>query len=195
MIFRSRRVLLSLACLTAALTSSLSYSVVSPDVYPDPLYYGHFRYSASRFLPTLPDGWKRLTAQGLAESNLDTNAVSPAGAVGVMQFMPRTWDDCLNALGLHHLTPRTYAKANIICGGWYMGVQMRIWRGRDRTPLEQWPLALAGYNGGALHVLRAQKSSDCLNGKEWKDLERCHPFKETRDYVARIQRIYDRMKI
>ena len=35
--------------------------------------------------------WLALKAQGIAESNLAPDAVSPAGAAGLMQFMLPTW--------------------------------------------------------------------------------------------------------
>jgi membrane-bound lytic murein transglycosylase MltF len=165
---------------------------LSPNCSADsPKYYEHFRYAGSRFLPHLDQSWKRLTAQGLAESNLDENAVSPAGAMGVMQFMPASWEWCLESLNLHPLTPPTYAKASIICGGWLMSVRMRAWSGRNRTPEEQWLLALSDYNGGQKFTYRAQR--DCGNARDWIDIEPCHPFKETRVYVFRVKRIFEAM--
>ena len=152
-------------------------------------YYAHFRYAGARFLPYLDRSWLRLTAQGIAESNLDANARSPAGAIGVMQFMPATWAECTQALNLSKYTPPTYAKANIICGGWYMNRRMRVWSGRDRDPIDQWPLALSDYNGGGKITLRAQRN--CNDALLWKDTEPCHPYRETRTYVFRVQRIFD----
>jgi soluble lytic murein transglycosylase-like protein len=48
-----------------------------------------YRAAATTFCPALP--WTLLAAQGRVESGYRPRAVSPAGALGIAQFMPGTW--------------------------------------------------------------------------------------------------------
>jgi membrane-bound lytic murein transglycosylase F len=144
---------------------------------------GLFRYSHARFLAWHDPDWLYLRAQGIAESNLDPNAVSPVGAAGVMQFMPGTWGDCERALNIR--ASRFSPKASIICGGWYMDRMLRAFTS-PRSTIERWRWAWSAYNWGLGSVLRAQKR---IGGRtEYRDLESELPA-ETRGYVARIERI------
>jgi len=60
--------------------------------------------------------WLALKAQACQESSLDPLKVSPAGAVGLMQFMPLTWGDWIPWEGAE----RTDPKASIFAGARYM---------------------------------------------------------------------------
>lgn len=72
-----------------------------------------------------------------AESNYDVDAVSHAGAMGVMQLMPRTAD------ALHVVCPFD-PRENILAGTRYL---RRLY---DR--FGSWPRAVAGYNAGPARV-------------------------------------------
>lgn len=98
------------------------------------------------------------------ESGFNHNAVSSAGAQGLMQIMPQTQQD----LGL--ATPFD-ARDNIEAGIRYL--KMLI----DRFP--DLSLALAAYNAGPGAVER------------YKGIP---PFPETRNYVRRVMANYDRRK-
>ena len=155
-------------------------------------YDTHFRYATARFLPQLH--WRQLWAQGVQESNLDPNAVSKAGATGLMQFMPAAWSQCLRALKLDRHTVRRSPKASIICGGFYMRYQYGQWW-RDRTVNQRWRLALAGYNAGLGSILRAQ--ARCSDALRWYRIEPClihitgrDNAAETRLYVRRVEQIW-----
>jgi membrane-bound lytic murein transglycosylase MltF len=141
----------------------------SPLLASFPSHYDDwFQYSAERFTPR---PWQALKAQGWQESRLNPEAVSPAGARGVMQFTGRAWLECSEALGFD-VSPHN-PKASIICGGWYMQRMAHIWRGRERTDSERWPLALASYNAGAGSILKAQKR--CNNERDWQHIVPCLP--------------------
>lgn len=83
----------------------------------------------------IPETWIRAIMR--VESRGDVRAVSPKGAMGLMQIMPPTWDELRTRHGLGHdpFDPRD----NIIAGAAYLA-QMR-----DRYGM---PGALAAYNAG-----------------------------------------------
>lgn len=96
-----------------------------------------------------------LEAVARTESGLDPQAVSPAGAIGVMQLMPAT----AASLGVDPRDP----DQNIMGGARYLRAQLDRFDGRI-------DLALAAYNAGAGRVLQ-------YGGVP--------PFAETRTYVGR----------
>ena len=103
-----------------------------------------------------------------AESNYQKNAVSPKGAIGLMQVMPGT--------GARYGVQRaTLAKpdTNIVTGTRYLAELLDMFEGN----LE---LALAGYNAGENAVIRYGM--------------RIPPFAETKAYVARVKRIYAELR-
>ena len=161
--------------------------------FPDS-FDGYFRYSSERFLQR---DWRQLKAQGWQESRLNPDARSHAGAMGVMQFMPRTWTECTLALGLN-VSPYN-PKASIICGGWYMQRMGRMWDRRGRTDDQVWHLALASYNAGPGSILKAQKR--CYDVPMWPEISEClylitgfDNSTETIRYVVLIPQIYYRMQ-
>ena len=103
-----------------------------------------------------------------AESNYHKNAVSPKGAIGLMQVMPETGAR-YGVLRATLVKPET----NIGTGTRYLAELLELFEGN----LE---LALAGYNAGENAVLRYGM--------------RIPPFAETRAYVARVKRIYAELR-
>jgi soluble lytic murein transglycosylase-like protein len=99
-----------------------------------------------------------------AESDFDVDAVSHAGAEGLMQIMPETGKD----LGLDEPFD---AEANIEAGVKYLKIQMEEFK--DLT------LALAAYNAGPHKV------------KKYRGMP---PYAETRGYVAKVMKTYERLK-
>jgi soluble lytic murein transglycosylase-like protein len=81
-------------------------------------------------------------AEGVQESGLDPAIRSPAGACGVMQVMPPTWQEIQRALGWRNVSPFS-APHNIFGGTWYQSRMDRIWSGRGRSPFEAHQLGLA----------------------------------------------------
>lgn len=109
----------------------------------------------------IPAGW--IAAVLAAESNGDPTAVSSAGAMGLMQLMPATWDEqrVLHRLGSDPFQPRD----NILAGAAYL----RAMWDRYRTVTDM----LGAYNFGP------GRYDEYLAG------ERGLP-PETRDYVAAL---------
>lgn len=102
-----------------------------------------------------------------AESNYDPKAVSAKGAIGLMQVMPDTG----RRYGRRHAELHA-PDANIGVGVRYLAELLALFEG----DLE---LALAGYNAGEHAVIR--------HGRK------VPPFAETRAYVPRVLRHYERL--
>ena len=120
--------------------------------------------AAQRF--ELPASWIRAVLQ--AESGSDPRAVSPAGAMGLMQIMPVTWDELRvhHSLGADPFDPRD----NILAGAAYLR-QLHDRYGSIRA-------MLAAYNAGPA---RYEAS---LAGKPLPP--------ETRTYIAALAPIIDK---
>ncbi|HEY1691290.1 MAG TPA: transglycosylase SLT domain-containing protein [Polyangiaceae bacterium] len=111
------------------------------------------------------------------ESAFDPDAVSHAHAVGLMQLLPETARPVAEELSLPRddarLTSPPYA---IRVGARWLRKLLDEFHG-------QVPLAVAAYNGGADSVERWLSRAPGMQVDEF--VERI-PFKETRDYVARV---------
>lgn len=113
------------------------------------------------------------------ESTFNQNAMSPAGARGLMQIMPRTgrqiakelkekWRDNNNSL----FNPST----NIKFGSYYYKKLLNKSNGH-------YVLAVAGYNAGLSRVKRWLPVEKPVAADIWIEII---PFKETREYVAAV---------
>lgn len=126
-------------------------------------YAAHIDEAAQRF--ELPAGWIRAVLR--AESSGDPRAVSPAGAMGLMQIMPATWDELRihQGLGADPFDPRD----NILAGTAYLR-QLHDRYGSIRA-------MLAAYNAGPTRY-EASLAGERL------------PL-ETRNYIAALVQIID----
>lgn len=100
------------------------------------------------------------------ESNYASNAVSPKGAVGLMQLMP-------SLAKQYGVTDASDAAQNIRGGVQYLRYLLNAFDGNIE-------LALAAYNAGEQTVLKYGR--------------RVPPFPETVDYVRQVERIYRERK-
>lgn len=138
-------------------------------------------------LIAVPDGydhaWTMIHAITRQESQFAQNAVSHAGARGLMQLMPGTANEQAGKLGLSYSSSALMddPKFNIQLGGSYFQRMLSYFNG-------SYPLAIAAYNAGAGNVnkwLRA--NGDPRNGGiEWVDWIERIPLQETRNYVQRV---------
>lgn len=148
--------------------------------------YLDFQHIAFPLIP-VPQGyeskWTSIHAISRQESQFAQNAVSHAGARGLMQLMPGTANEQAGKLGLAYRASALIEEPhyNIQLGAGYFARMLDYYRG-------SWPLAVAAYNAGPGNVnkwLRA--NGDPRNGDidwiEW--LERI-PLSETRNYVQRV---------
>ena len=126
-------------------------------------------------------------AQFEVESSLNPQAISPAGAAGLGQIMPRTWLDLAGQVpGLTNIfDPVQNAKAAIF----YLNQQWWLWTA-PRPITDRMSLALASYNAGAGNILAAQRRADGAN--DWRSIQKHlgevtgEHATETRNYVRRI---------
>ena len=112
------------------------------------------------------------------ESSFDASAVSPVGALGLMQLMPATASEMMPDQARADLVK---ADVNIKTGTKYLGKLLARFNGNIA-------LAVAAYNAGPGAVNRWLKAAG--PGAGLLDFIEAIPFKETREYVAAIIRNY-----
>ncbi|WP_255530146.1 lytic transglycosylase domain-containing protein [Novosphingobium sp. NBM11] len=148
--------------------------------------YLDFQHIAFPLIP-VPDNsrdtWTMVHAITRQESQFAQNAISHAGARGLMQLMSGTANEQAGKLGLSFSSQALIDDAgfNIQLGSAYFQRLMSYYNG-------SYPLAVAAYNAGAGNVnkwLRAN-GDPRTGGIAWVDwLERI-PISETRNYVQRV---------
>ena len=119
------------------------------------------------------------------ESMFDPEAVSPVGAVGLMQVMPATARALAGRLGVRRFDDDIlkHAEFNAHLGMAYLNDQLSAFDGRL-------PVVLAAYNAGPHRITRWSEFPEFADDETFS--ERI-PFAETRDYVKIVQnnaRIY-----
>jgi membrane-bound lytic murein transglycosylase MltF len=97
--------------------------------------------------------WRLVAAQIRKESGFDPNAVSPVGAVGLMQLMPETAEE----LGV---TDRRDPLQSIRGGIRYL-IKLRdgYFPEEALTPVERWRFVFAGYNAGPNRINRIRRNA------------------------------------
>ncbi len=143
---------------------------------------GRFVYPGA--IPSIPGRYARWATQAAAatgvpaamilavaaqESGFHPGAVSPAGAQGLMQFMPATWARYgVQADG--RLGNPFNPKEAILAGARYLR--------HLALEFHSWKLALAGYNAGGQAV------------RTWRGIP---PYQQTQDYVPAVLATYERL--
>jgi soluble lytic murein transglycosylase len=114
------------------------------------------------------------------ESNLNPEAISSIGAVGLMQVMPKTALEIANKLNIANYSGKNLKKAeiNIMLGTYYLKKLLNHYN-------NNLVLALAAYNAGIGNVENWHSKDPEIGEKIYKI-----PFKETRHYVRSIMFIY-----
>lgn len=110
------------------------------------------------------------------ESNFDANAISPAGAVGLMQLLPETFEWLYTEKLGEPLHPGDISApaVNIRYGTYYLSYLY--------AAFGDWPLVLAAYNAGEGRVRDWLEDQDGV----LYDI----PFPETKAYVEQTMRAY-----
>ncbi|MCF8079575.1 MAG: transglycosylase SLT domain-containing protein [Desulfobacterales bacterium] len=144
--------------------------------------------------------WRIFKAQAVAESRLKPEARSHVGAAGIMQIMPRTFEEIVGknpTIKGSRMQPRW----NIAAGIYYDRQLWRIWKAE--RPLEDRIRFMFGsYNAGRGNILKAQKKAKRkgFSPNLWPSIERTLPevtgrrSEETLGYVKKIDRIKEVMR-
>lgn len=136
----------------------------------------------------------KLKAQLFQESRLKAQAVSPVGASGLGQIMPKTKTQLWKELQFDARISVFSTYHNIMASAYYMRKLRNQWSWK-RPMQDRHELALSSYNAGLGHILKAQKL--CSVGSPailYKDIIVClpqvtgHHSKETITYVKRINK-------
>jgi membrane-bound lytic murein transglycosylase MltF len=134
--------------------------------------------------------WVLMGAQGYQESQLNQNAKSPVGAIGVMQVMPATGKDM-------KVGDITETEANIHAGIKYMRFMIdQYYEKEPMTKLDKVLFAFASYNSGLGRVrqLRQEAAKRGLDPNVWfQNVEYIAAEKigqETVTYVSNIYKYY-----
>ena len=146
-------------------------------------YDTHFRKYTKRYFGPHID-WRWFKAQGVAESGLEPDVASEAGASGVMQIMPDTYQE-IRQQNPHFLDVQQ-PRWNIAAGIYYDRQLYDKWR----TPPpgeERLYFAFGSYNAGYGRIYQAFRRVP-QEGGFWHAVRPYVPS-QTRYYVSRIQRL------
>lgn len=117
------------------------------------------------------------------ESNFKADAVSSAGARGLMQMMPATFDEMQGYLGECYDADALFEpQISIRYGTYYLS---RLYR-----YFEDWEIAFAAYNAGPTAVSKWLKNDEyCQDGKLIQI-----PYSETAHYVKKVTGMVEKYK-
>lgn len=167
-------------------------SSVNANAFKNVVYDASIKKWSGVYTPEYPWYWNK--AQLIAESNLNTNAISPVGAKGLGQFMPNTWKDMERQLGWKG--SEYNSSLNIQAQAYYMRNLRRQFKA-PRPEKDKHSLALASYNAGLGNILKAQRyENSLLYAPMINNLHRVtgHHHRETKQYVIRIWNYIDRLE-
>lgn len=151
------------------------------------------KYSKRFFGPGFD--WKYFKAQAVAESRLRAKARSRVGALGVMQIMPKTFEE-IRRKNPSIKGTREQPRWNIAAGIYYDRTLWKAWKGK-RPLQDRINFMFASFNAGKGNIIKAQRvaKKKGLNRNLWGSIEQTLPHvtgrhsKETIGYVAKINTI------
>lgn len=171
--------------------------VIKPPLPPKPKAilvlhskYDHlFQEAVSRW--GCVSAWELAWGQMMAESGGKERAVSGAGARGLMQFMPKTWEEITRQAGRGLVDPYDVEnQIDLACR--YLRNMRNVWKSeRPRDDREN--LAFGSYNAGPGNLIQAQRA--CGMPALYEPIMACLHLitgdknaEETRHYAPRIRR-------
>lgn len=136
--------------------------------------------------------WRLFKAQAIAESNLRMGATSRAGARGIMQLMPATYQE-IRSKNPEITGKWDHPEWNIAAGIAYARLLWTAWT-NDFIVDHLREFMLSSYNAGRLTMLRAQRVAEDrkLNPRLWPSIETVAPtvprwrHDETLAYISRV---------
>jgi len=165
---------------------------------PTTRYDDYFRkYSKRYFGPGF--AWRVFKAQAMAESGLDSTALSSVGAQGLMQLMPSTFDEIRSRRP--DLKSVLDAQTNIAAGIAHDAYLWKFFADVEAHP-EHYRFMMGAYNAGEGTILRARRvaQQERLDAATWNGLATIAPkvprwrYRETLGYVHQIAVNYSRLK-
>jgi len=142
--------------------------------------------------------WLRVKAVCLAESNMNPNAKSHCGAMGLMQIMPATAGD----FGIKNPENLYVPEINIAVGVRYLNLLYGKYA-EISDPDERWLFTHAAYNAGRGNINHAAKHELLQDGscQTWDEAEEHlieitgeEHSRETRGYIDHIQQFYSELQ-
>ena len=146
---QSSRLLLFVSIAAAALSVSPNQQGYLPDCGGGVFEFDSVFYRVGLISAIPPCDLK---AQAMQESSLNPDAESPAGAIGIAQFMPRTWEWLIQKYDLPDWDMRNPVHSIAM-----QGIYMTYLLERCGDDTNKWECALASYNAGEGRVLKAIK--------------------------------------
>ncbi len=156
-------------------------------------YDKYFRFYCRQFFGSDFD-WLWIKALACVESSLRVDAVSPAGALGIMQLMPSTARRMARTHGAE--LDLFDADTNIFLGVRYARRCFDIWK--KEKGLERIRFMLASYNAGPGHIIRAQRQAEVPD--KWECVAIMLPgitgdkAQETINHVLRVEKTFKTLK-
>ena len=146
--------------------------------------YGEFRAAGFPLIPVPPGAdWTMVHALSRQESQFAQNAISHAGARGLMQLMPRTAREQAGKVGLSYSDDALLSDpaTNLRLGDAYFARMMSYYNGC-------YPLAVGAYNAGPGNVNRwlAANGDPRTGSVDWITWIEKIPISETRNYIQRV---------
>jgi soluble lytic murein transglycosylase len=119
-----------------------------------------------------------LSAVILEESRFNPQAISSAGARGLMQVLPTTANQIAQRIKVSPFSPELLfdPETNLRLGSWYLSTLLEEFGGKEA-------FALAAYNAGP-HMVRAWMAKNPAAGED--EFVENIPYPETRSYLIRV---------
>jgi membrane-bound lytic murein transglycosylase MltF len=139
--------------------------------------------------------WRYFKSQAIAESNLNSEAKSHVGAKGIMQIMPRTFEE-IKYKNASIKGSSLQPKWNIAAGIYYDRAIWKLWKAK-RPFMDKLAFMFGSYNAGKGNIINAQKiaKKTGMNPNAWSSIEKTlsritgKHSKETIGYVNKINKV------
>lgn len=167
-------ILLAVLCVLAYSLNRLAEKRIYRLLYPDIVKEMAAEYGVDPYL---------VAAVIHCESSNNKDAVSPVGAMGLMQIMPDTGGWIADKLDMEDFAQEQLfePEINIRFGCWYIDYLTEKFHG-DRVAV------LAAYNGGPGNVQKWLEDEKYSEDGTLTDI----PFPETERYIEKVQRAYEK---
>lgn len=140
-----------------------------------PVEYEDIILEASKEFSVPPE---RICAVIYAESKFNKNAKSSAGAIGLMQIIPETFDDVQKYMDTSYSYEDLYdPRVNIFAGTCYLSYLYSL--------LGDWDETHAAYNAGIGNVWSWLENDEYSENGRLKHI----PFEETKNYVKKVDKL------